>query len=127
MSVSERGRVPPKKGRILPSAGGVVDAEAQYAEAIAAALRSDLGRTHQAVKTVMRWTGAGERTVKAWMAGVSGPSGARLIALMRNSEAVLSAVLTSAGRKHVLAAGNLALLQRTLFETAYLIQSMMDD
>ena len=127
MSVSERGRVPPKKGRILPSAGGVVDAEAQYAEAIAAALRSDLGRTHQAVKTVMRWTGAGERTVKAWMAGVSGPSGARLIALMRNSETVLRAVLISAGRRPSLVSANLAVMHQALIETAGLIKAAMEE
>lgn len=37
---------------------------ADYRTAIAAALRDELGLTHRAVKTAMRWTGASERTVK---------------------------------------------------------------
>ena len=45
-----------------------------YPAAVAQALQHQLGGTHQAVKTVMRWTGAGERTVKNWFAGSSGSS-----------------------------------------------------
>ena len=36
-----------------------------------------------ATKTLMRWTGAGERTAKAWLAGISGLSGGHLISLLR--------------------------------------------
>jgi len=50
------------------------------------------------VKTVMRWTGAGERTVKNWFAGSSGPSGQHLIALARHSDEVLAVLLALAGR-----------------------------
>lgn len=35
-----------------------------YRKAITDALRRELGPTHQAIKTVMRWTGASERTAK---------------------------------------------------------------
>src|SRR5215470_9456536 len=35
----------------------------------------------QAVKTVMRWTGASEGTVRNWFLGSSGPNGQHLIAL----------------------------------------------
>jgi len=38
----------------------------QYADGIAKALHLELGGTHQAVKTMMRWTSANERTVKNW-------------------------------------------------------------
>jgi hypothetical protein len=55
---------------------------------IAAALRRDLGSTHQAIKTVMRWTGASERTVKNWFAARSGPSGEHLVALIHHSDEV---------------------------------------
>ena len=65
----------PKKGIVLPN-GGVLG---PYHVAVAYTLRNQLGTTHQAVKTVMRWAGAGERTVKNWLAGVSGPSGQHLI------------------------------------------------
>jgi hypothetical protein len=50
----------PKTGIVLPKA----EVLGPYAQAIAYALKAELGPTHQAVKTVMGWTGAGERTVK---------------------------------------------------------------
>ena len=71
----------PKKGKIFPNRDGRSHSEVHYATAIAAALREDLGSTHQATKTVMRWTGASERTVKNWLAAKSGPSGEHLVAL----------------------------------------------
>ena len=37
--------------------------------------------THQAIKTVMKWTGAKERTVKNWFAGSNGTNGHHLAAL----------------------------------------------
>jgi hypothetical protein len=72
-----------------------------YPEAIARALQRQLGGSHQAVKTVMRWTGAGERTVKNWFAGDSGPSGRHLAALAGHSDEVLAAFLGLAGRQQV--------------------------
>ncbi len=127
MSVSAKGRVPPKTGSFPPVSGAEADGEAEYAALVAAALRSELGQTHQATKTVMRWTGAGERTVKAWLAGESGPGGARLIALMRHSEAVFRAVLVSAGRPLMLATANLAVVHKALVETARLIETASED
>jgi hypothetical protein len=38
------------------------------AEAIAAALRAELGEPHQAIKTEMHWTSACERAAKNWLA-----------------------------------------------------------
>jgi hypothetical protein len=90
----------PKKGIVLPNG----EKPGSYAAAIAYALRSELGTTHQAVKTVIRWTGAGERTVKTWLAGVSGPSGQHLIELIRHSDAVLEVLLAASGRQQVAAA-----------------------
>jgi hypothetical protein len=52
----------------------------------------------------MRWTGASERTVKAWLAGVSGPSGQHLIELIRHSDTVLEVLLAASGRQQVGAA-----------------------
>lgn len=69
-----------------------------YRTAIAAALRDELGLTHRAVKTAMRWTGASERTVKYWIAGERGPSGEHLIALARHSDIVFHMVLLLADR-----------------------------
>jgi len=67
--------------------------------AVSYALKSELGSTHQAVKIIMRWTGAGERTVKNWLAGISGPSGQHLVDLIRHSDGVLEVILILAGRQ----------------------------
>jgi hypothetical protein len=72
-----------------------------YPAAIANALRHQLGGTHQAVKTVMQWTGASERTVKNWFAGSSGPSGRHLVALARHSDEVMAMFLALAGRQEI--------------------------
>ncbi len=42
-------------------------------QSITEALRAELGDTHRAVKTVTRWTGANERTVKNWLTGHARP------------------------------------------------------
>ena len=70
----------------------------EFEHSIAAALVSELGLSHRAVKTVMRWTGANERTVKHWFAGTHGPNGQHLIALARHSDAVVVYFLLAAGR-----------------------------
>lgn len=59
----------PKKGKDLHRRSTRVTRNGEFGQALAAALKSELGSTHQAVKTVMRWTGASERTVKHWFAG----------------------------------------------------------
>ena len=64
-------------------------------------LRQELGGTHRAIKTVMGWTNASERTVKHWFAGTHGPSGHHLIAIISNSDAVLKYVLLAAHRSSV--------------------------
>lgn len=87
----------PKKGRTLPN-GTNIQNGAEYAAAIATALRTELGGSHQATKTVMKWTGASERTVKNWLAGTCGPSGYHLISIIRNSDYALRIVLQAAGR-----------------------------
>src|SRR5271169_5911002 len=89
----------PKKGIVFPSDENLEP----YSRAVAYALKCELGSTHQAVKIIMGWTGAGERTVKNWLAGISGPSGRHLVELMRRSERVLSVLLILAGREQALA------------------------
>jgi hypothetical protein len=99
----------PKMGRVLPKAS---DSRApagalrqQYALVVAGALHDELGGGHRAIKTVVRWTGASERTAKNWLAGTSGPSGEHLIALTRNSDEVFDAILILAGRNSAAAVG----------------------
>ncbi|WP_112313507.1 XRE family transcriptional regulator, partial [Pseudogemmobacter bohemicus] len=90
-----------KMGTVVPKMGTTVHLaadQARYREAVAAALRAELGPTHQAIKTVMRWTGASERTVKYWLSGERGPSGEHLILLAQHCNAVLLTILTMAER-----------------------------
>jgi hypothetical protein len=86
----------PKKGNFFPVGG-----TRGYPVAVAAALRAELGESHQAVKTLMRWTGANERTAKNWLSGKNGPRGEHLIGLLHHSDKMLEAILQLAGREPV--------------------------
>ncbi|HWI27234.1 MAG TPA: hypothetical protein VN668_09715 [Stellaceae bacterium] len=110
----------PKEGKVLPRA----IEEAAYALAIAGALRAGVGETHQAVKTVARWTGANERTVKNWFSGACGPSGAHLLCLMQRSDQVLETVLRLSGRQQVIAISKLAVARDKLAEIVTLLDTV---
>ena len=97
----------PKKGKIFPSRSQATETDVSYASAISLALRSELGGSHRAVKTIMQWTTANERTIKNWLAGTSGPQGQHLIDVIRHSDAALSAVLGLAGRHAAVTVVNL--------------------
>lgn len=90
-----------KMGTSVPKMGTTVHLaadQAAYRKAMADTLRRELGPTHQAIKTVMRWTGVSERTAKYWLSGERGPSGEHLIRLAQHSDAVLITILTMAER-----------------------------
>lgn len=113
----------PKKGIVFPSNENL----GSYSQAIAYALKCELGSTHQAVKIIMRWTGAGERTVKNWLAGISGPSGEHLVDLIRNSDNVLRVLLTLSGRHQTGVLQNLRDLRSLLMETLEKIDHLTTD
>jgi hypothetical protein len=126
--------MPAKKGTLVPKKGTVVhqserehDSDVAYVIAVDAALRKELGTTHQAVKSAMRWTGASERTVKNWFAGSRGPSGHHLIALAGCSDAILELFLQRAGRRHHAGAVRLVDAHEKLKTVVELIQSIMHD
>lgn len=87
----------PKNGSKLP-ATTVRLSEGDYIAAIRQALRGELGSIGGATKTIMRWTGASDRTARNWLSGAAGPSGFNLICLARESNAVLAAMLAMSGR-----------------------------
>jgi hypothetical protein len=113
----------PKKGIVFPN-GEIPDS---FPKAIAYALKCELGSTHQAVKTIRRWTGAGERTVKNWLAGISGPSGQHLVDLIRNSDDVLTVLLILAGRQQVLAVQRLIDLRNKAAETVEQVDAILGE
>jgi hypothetical protein len=112
-----------KKGSVFPNGENL----GPYPEAIAYALKCELGPTHQAVKIIMKWTGAGERTVKNWLAGDSGPSGPHLVELIRNSDNVLQVLLTMAGRRQTSAVQHLGDLRNYLSQTLESIDQLIAD
>ena len=61
MSVPPKGEELPKKGEELPSARTRQEQAREFAQAIADALKEELARG-ASIKTIMGWTGAGERT-----------------------------------------------------------------
>ena len=88
----------PKMGKTFPNKDGTNLDRLEYQAAIAAALKRELGGSHRAIKTVMRWTGVSERTSKNWIAGSHGPAGEHLIQLLRNSDEVVATVLSLSAR-----------------------------
>ena len=88
-------------GTLVPKMGTCVhlgDVPCDYRAALFMALRTELGSTHRAIKSAMRWTDASERAVKYWFAGERGPNGAHLVSLARHSDAVLFVLLALADR-----------------------------
>ncbi len=109
----------PKKGKVFPRSPGASNSTSAYLNAVAESLRADLGDTHQAVKTVARWTGANERTVKAWFAAKN--------ALLRNSDSVLITVLLLADRQAVVGKASLVAAREALFESLQAIDSILNE
>lgn len=96
-----------------------------YAQAIAAALRAELGGSHRATKVTMRWSGAGERTVKHWLSGTSGPGGPNLINLLRHSDSVLATVLVLSGRQQHLAIHRLSAAHAILADALHALEAAL--
>lgn len=94
-----------------------------YAAALSEALHRELGQSHRAIKTLRQWTDADERTVKHWLAGTHGPSGAHLITLVKHSDTVLETILTLAQRRSTRALMALPALREKLIETLTLLDA----
>jgi hypothetical protein len=108
-------------GNLMPASQGVANT---YPQAIAAALRAELGSTRHVIKTAMRWTGASERTVKLWLAGRTGPNGQHLVGLARYSDHVFETILVLSQRN--LASGHPEEVRKKLCEIIKLAQDMLD-
>jgi hypothetical protein len=110
----------PKRGSRFPG----TEHDQVYAAAIAEALRRELSNTHQAIKTVVRWTGASERTAKNWLSGARGPNGPHLVTLARHSDEVFEALLVLVGRRQVLKSTRMVVARDRLRELLDLIYSL---
>lgn len=98
----------PPKGNVLPNSGKELHRPAHrrprgsgYSAAVSHALRIQAKNSPHATKTFMRWTGASERTVKAWLSGSNGPCGEHLVELMGKSDEVWDALRRLASRQSI--------------------------
>jgi hypothetical protein len=121
MSVPTKGRIPPKTGEELPFSNELD--RAHYALLMADALKQELRTSKLSIKTVMKWTGAGERTVKAWLAGRNGPSGHHLIRLLKHSQCIWQRVALVVGRSPILGSSRLDELETALRVTLSILES----
>ncbi|UGX94089.1 hypothetical protein G6321_00052535 [Bradyrhizobium barranii subsp. barranii] len=114
----------PKTGKRFPDGGEPTSST--YASLIADILKSELGNSHQANKTLMRWTGANERTAKNWLSGTNGPSGEHLLQLMRNSDRVFEFVLKLSRRPALPSNRRLEEVRNSLRMTADLLSDVIE-
>ena len=128
MSFHKKGRkFRPISGKTFPKSSDRVAASDGYefAAVIAETLRGANGGTRMSVKTVMAYTGVGERTVKNWFAGKNGPNGKNLTELVRHSDEVLEALLLMAGREDILAGKLLVDARDKLVEMLEIIDRLL--
>jgi hypothetical protein len=116
----KKGKQFPKKGKGLHLPFDAM-ASMPYEQLIADALRRELGGSHKAIKTLMRWTGASARTAKNWLAGSTGPTGVHLICLMGRSDLVFNQVLDAAHRRRTSSAEKIGAARILLAEALALM------
>ncbi|NMJ44454.1 hypothetical protein GWK16_24630 [Roseomonas sp. JC162] len=120
-----------EKGGTLPELGGKlhhsqndVDARPRHASLLTEALRREARRERGAVKRLMRWSGASEGAVKAWLRGDSQPRADHLIALMAHSDQILAAVLTAADRTSAMPIAEIIAARRLVHEAAQKLDAL---
>ncbi len=125
MSFRKKGRkFRPISGKHLPKSAAkrAVAKDFDFTAVIAETLRETFGGTAVAVKTVMAYTGAGERTVRNWFDGKNGPNGNNLVSLARNSDEVLEVFLLMADRGDIVTAKALVAAREILVEMLRLVE-----
>lgn len=116
-----------KKGRIFRNGSGESAPRTVYAKTIAAALRAEPALQNQTIKKVQRWTGAGERTVKNWLDGISGPRGEHLLQLAYYSDSVFESILMLAERDSAVAGTKLRRICDEMAKTLGTFKGFIED
>ena len=130
MSFRKKGRkVRPVSGITFPRSSGTVEKSDgnDFTAVITETLREAFGRSGRSIKTVMGYTGAGERAVKNWFEGKNGPNGENLVKLVRHSDEVLEALLIMADREDILAGKLLVDARDELVEMLEIIDELLAD
>ena len=97
-----------------------------YRLEIAAALKRELGGSHRTIKTIMKWTGASERTAKNWVSGGHGPAGEHLIELMRHSDEIMKTVLGLSARHDICLSMELTCVRAALVQMLSTADGLME-
>ena len=129
MSFQKTGRnVRPDTNKTFPKSPVKIEAgsNSTFVTEISDALHSAFGGSGKSIKTVMRYTGAGERTVKNWFEAKNGPSGENLIKLVHHSDEILEKLLLLAGRDDILAGKLLVDAKDKLVEMIEIINYIND-
>ena len=128
MSFRKKGRkFRTESGKTFPNSSGivVVSEDDNFTSVIAKSLHAGYGNNRAATKSLMRITGAGERTVKNWLEGKNAPNGAHLVELVRHSDEVLEGFLLLAGREEMLTLKKLVDARDRLVQIVDLIDDLV--
>lgn len=127
MSFRNNGRkLRPEFGKLLSNSAAKLAAaeDFDFTAVIAETLRETFGGTAVSVKTVMAFTGAGERAVRNWFEGKNGPNGYNLAKLVQNSDEVLEVFLLMADRREIMTAMALVDARSILVEMLRLVEQL---
>lgn len=113
----------PKTGNPFPN-GAVPPSEREFAHAIGAALRGELGASRRATKTVMVWADVSDRTARGWLHGSHSPGGRHLLALSAHSQRVMGLFLSLAGQDRIRVSLHLSAIESELQEALATIQKI---
>jgi hypothetical protein len=116
-----------KTGKTFPEYSGkiVIAKDDTFKSVISKTLRDAYGGNGDAVKSLMRITDAGERTVKNWLEGKNAPNGENLIELACHSDEVLEAFLLMTDHREILTMKKLINARDTLVEIINLVDELV--
>ena len=118
---------------MVPKSGSkFADDEVALTDAIVAgmigtALRSQLGGTRQAAKTVMRWTHVSDHTARSWINGQTIPSSLHLLEMATQSEPIMAVILRLTGHPSLELTLDLEAVEYTLEKTLKRVRSLRSE
>ncbi|MEK6255855.1 MAG: hypothetical protein N2C13_00880 [Chloroflexota bacterium] len=129
MSFQKTGRkLRPDSNKTFPKSSVKIETaiNGTFVTEISDALHRAFGGSGKSIKTIMKYTGAGERTVKNWFEAKNGPNGKNLIKLAQHSDEVLETILMLAGRDNILAGKLLVDARDKLVEMIKIIEYLSE-
>ncbi|OEJ65493.1 hypothetical protein [Magnetovibrio blakemorei] len=128
MSFRKKGRnFRPISGKTFPEFSGkiLITEDDTFKSVISKTLRDVFGGNGEAVKSLMRITGVGERTARNWLEGKNAPNGENLIELAHHSDEVLEAFLLMTGHHEILTIKKLINARGALVKIIRLIDELV--